>query len=117
LDQANRLNCLKLIQSCIGGTLLDRSKYAPNTFRLIVDTFNKTPALINYFDLFKPQTTKLFVGYIRYKRIYNLWLNHPGKLDEIKPQINKTIEMNKKLLKRYSPINIKEKIKFEKHAE
>mgnify|MGYP001807160673 CR=1 FL=1 len=77
----------------MGGTLINRTRHTPATFRLIVDTFNKAPTLIEYFDQFKPQTTKLFV---RYKHIYNIWLSNAPKLNEILPEINKTIYLNKK---------------------
>lgn len=122
LDQTDRKDCLTLIQSFIGGTLIDRTKHAAGTFRLMVDTFQKVPTLIEYFDQFKPQTIKLFVHYIRYKRIYNLYMSFCAKhekqaLNSILPQIQKTIYLNKKLIKRYSPIDIKEKIQFEKEAK
>jgi hypothetical protein len=117
LDQANRQNCLAQIRVHVAGTLNNRSKICPNTFRLVVDTFNKAQSLIDYFDLFKPQTVKLFVGYIRYKRIYNLWLTYPRNLNKILPAIYKANQLNKKLIKRYSPNHMKTKVRFEKQAE
>lgn len=101
LDQANAFNCLKIIQSYIGGRMSKKNKGGQKIEkydRLMVDTFNKAEPLIDYFRTFPPLTTTLMVRFIRYKRVYD-W--HQNKEWTFKiPEIRHLIYLNKRLTKK-----------------
>lgn len=98
LDQADCLDCLKKIQKVIGGTLEKRRNDKGVYHRLIIDTWNKTPAIVDYFTQYTPLTTTLFVRFIRYVRVYRWYMLK--QWETRKDEIQHLILLNKRLKKK-----------------
>ena len=91
---------LTLKESLNTGTISQKTKDS-DAWRLQVDAFNKLGLIFTYFDCYQPKTTKLFVRYIRCKRVFNYYMNNTWrtKLKEIRH----LIVLNKKLNLRNYP--------------
>ena len=76
------------------GTISKKTKDS-DAWRFQVDTFNKLVTIFTYFDKYQPKTTKLFVRYIRCKRVFNYYMNDTWKTKLI--EIRHLILLNKKL--------------------
>ena len=66
-----------------------------NAWRLKIDSFDKCTLIKEYFDVYRPQTTKLFVRFIRFSRVLN-WANKGEWQSRIK-EITHLIDLNKRL--------------------
>lgn len=98
VDQAHSLESMKNLQAWLGGTLHAKTKNQLCYQRLMLDTFHKSPKLIDYFSHFPPLTTWLMVRFIRYARVYRWYLLKQWK-DRLK-EIQHLIQLNKKLIKK-----------------
>lgn len=95
LDQGKSLGDIKKLRSWLGGTLFEKMKGHPGHVRLMVDTFKGATPLVDYFSRFPPLTTKFFVRFIRYARVYG-W-HQQGEWKERLPEIRHLIKLNKRL--------------------
>ena len=98
LDQAHSFESMKLLQNWLGGTLHSKTKNHKFYHRLMLDSFNKSADLVDYFTKFPPLTTCLKVRFIRYARVYRWYLlkEWQNRLKEIQH----LIQLNKRLLKK-----------------
>lgn len=109
LDQKNAKEDLHKIQEQLAGTIIQRKYNNKKTpyWRLIIDVFRTVPLIINYFNRFPPKTTTLSIGFKRYQRIYQWYVDKIWK--EKLLDIFNYIHLNKKLNKREAIMLLKNK--------
>nr|YP_009944736.1 LAGLIDADG-2 homing endonuclease [Ankistrodesmus falcatus]QMS48905.1 LAGLIDADG-2 homing endonuclease [Ankistrodesmus falcatus] len=98
LDQSYSLESMQVVQDWLGGSLHCKQTKNKNHHRLMVDTFNKSTLLVDYFSKFPPLTTCLFVRFIRYARVYQWYVTNQWK--KRLENIQHLILLNKRLQKK-----------------
>ena len=92
LSQSYSLECMRFQALILNGRIeLKKNEHV----RLVIDTYQYHPTIINYFGKFPPQTTKQKIRFLRYKKVFG-WYKLKSLESRLK-DIKHLIVLNKRL--------------------